>query len=113
MRASLSTDRRSLGRLLGLAAAVACSGIVISSPRPSYGQATSAWVYYDHGALHYATDALGNRIIDYSSAGYGGGGGAPPPLPPRRTLSPPGGGGTAAGPQTTHGAFALRPPPER
>src|SRR2546425_13301030 len=102
MRASLSNDRRSLGRLLGLAAAVACSGIVISSPRPSYGQATSAWVYYDHGALHYATDAMGNRIIDYSSAGYGGGGVPLPPTPAPRTGPPPAGGDTPAAQSAPH-----------
>jgi hypothetical protein len=45
-------------------------------------QGTSAWVFFgpDH-RLQYATDAQGNRIMDFSSAGYEGGGVRPPVVP--------------------------------
>lgn len=60
-------------------------------------QATSSWVYYDRfGQLRYATDPAGNRIMDYSSAGYRGGGVALPKVPVRITVSPTGGDDTAA-----------------
>jgi hypothetical protein len=38
-------------------------------------QGTSTWVYFGpDNVLHYATDSQGNRIMDFSYAGYGGGG---------------------------------------
>ncbi len=68
----------------------------VSAMAPCFGQATSAWVYYDHGRLHYATDARGDRIMDYSAAGYEGGGVSLPRVPVRVTVSPSGGDDTAA-----------------
>jgi hypothetical protein len=46
--------------------------------------------------LEYAQDANGNRILDFSHAGYGGGGVPLPSLPVRATVSPSGGDDTAA-----------------
>lgn len=38
-------------------------------------QGRSRWVYPDAtGRLHYTADARGNRIMDFSHAGYKGGG---------------------------------------
>jgi hypothetical protein len=59
--------------------------------------AVSAWVYVgpdDH--LHYKTDANGNRILDFSFAGYHGGGVALPTVPVVSTLSPVSGDNTSA-----------------
>lgn len=70
---------------------------LIASPQTSFGQTTSAWVSYDrHGQLRYASDPAGNRIIDFSSAGYRGGGVSLPRVPVRATVSPSGGDDTAA-----------------
>ena len=57
-------------RVRGIVTALACCALVVGFPVAGFGQATSSWVYYDsHHNLHYAADAAGNRIIDYSSAG--------------------------------------------
>jgi hypothetical protein len=52
-------------------------------------QGTSKWVFFgpDH-RLHYGTDANGNRIMDFSHAGYGGGGVRIPLVREARTLQP-------------------------
>lgn len=39
------------------------------------------------GKLVYATDAAGNRVVDFSTAGYGGGGEAIPFVPPKITVA--------------------------
>ncbi len=59
-------------------------------------QGRSQWVYVgaDH-RLHYGTDARGNRIMDFSHAGYGGGGVALPAVRVARTLSAQPGDNTA------------------
>ncbi|RPI13732.1 MAG: hypothetical protein EHM65_05035 [Acidobacteriales bacterium] len=59
-------------------------------------QAVSKWVYFgkDH-RLHYAADPRGNRIMDFSHAGYGGGGVRMPVVRAVRTLSPVSGDNTA------------------
>src|SRR5215471_8046863 len=47
-----------------------------------FPQATSLWVFPGpDGRLQYQTDAHGNRIMDFSSAGYKGGGVALPTVP--------------------------------
>jgi hypothetical protein len=70
---------------------------LIAYSQASFGQATSSWVYYDQlGHLRYKTDPAGNRIIDYSSAGYRGGGVPLPKVPVRITVTPSGGDDTAA-----------------
>jgi hypothetical protein len=53
---------------------------------------TSAWVHVDAtGHLAYETMPRGDRIMDFSHAGYMGGGVALPVLPARKTVSPAGG----------------------
>lgn len=44
------------------------------------------------GRLVYTADAAGNRVIDFSAAGYGGGGVAIPLVPARIVVGPSGGG---------------------
>src|ERR1043166_7266004 len=52
----------------------------------------SEWVYAGpNGKLIYKTTPAGDRIMDFSHAGYMGGGGALPLGPVRRTLNPSGG----------------------
>jgi hypothetical protein len=60
--------------------------------------ATSEWVHFDEqGQLAYKTvDAKGDRILDYSYAGYRGGGVRLPDVPVARNLAPSGGDDTAA-----------------
>jgi hypothetical protein len=57
------------------------------------GGAVSAWAHYDDaGKLVYKTiDARGDRIMDYSTAGYRGGGVALPAVPTAMTIGPSGG----------------------
>jgi hypothetical protein len=78
---------------------VIVSGLLLSCaiPDAAFGQATSSWVHYDSkGKLQYTTDANGNRIIDYSSAGYEAGGVKLPKVAAKATVSPSGGDDTAA-----------------
>jgi hypothetical protein len=61
------------------------------------GGAPSAWVHADAtGKLAYKTLARGDRILDFSFAGYSGGGVAIPDVPARVTLTPSGGDDTQA-----------------
>jgi len=97
-------------RARGLRAALAFCVFAIGLQGASFGQATSSWVYYDsHGRLHYATDPAGNRIIDYSSAGYRGGGVALPRVPARVTVNPTGSDDTAAIQAAIDTVSALQP----
>lgn len=59
-------------------------------------QGKSKWVYFgeDH-RLQYGTDARGNRVMDFSHAGYKGGGVAIPTVRVARTLGPTRGDNTA------------------
>jgi hypothetical protein len=53
------------------------------------GQGSSKWVSVGEGQrLRYATDERGNRIMDFSHAGYGGGGVALPDVHVARTIEP-------------------------
>jgi hypothetical protein len=62
----------------------------------AFAQAPSQWVYYDaNHHLQYQTDNQGNKILDFSFAGYQGGGVALPHLPVRATVHPSGGDDTA------------------
>jgi hypothetical protein len=59
-------------------------------------QARSKWVYVgDDRRLHYGTDARGNRIMDFSHAGFKGGGVALPVVPVARTIAPVAGDSTS------------------
>ncbi|MDB6160078.1 MAG: hypothetical protein JWO04_3784 [Gammaproteobacteria bacterium] len=100
----------SSARVRGLTIMLACCALVAGFPAASFGQATSSWVYYDsHGKLRYGTDAAGNRIIDYSWAGYRGGGVALPRVPARVTVNPSGGDDTAAIQSAIDTVSALQP----
>jgi hypothetical protein len=58
---------------------------------------TSQWARVDStGKLAYATLPKGDRVLDFSNAGYGGGGAAIPAVPASHTLKPSGGDDTAA-----------------
>jgi len=58
--------------------------------------ARSQWVYFDSsGRLSYRALDKGDRILDFSYAGYMGGGVAPI-APVKRTVAPSGGDDTAA-----------------
>ena len=46
------------------------------------------WIEFKGGRLIYGEDQLGNRIPDFSTAGYGGGGVEIPNVPVRGTLDP-------------------------
>ena len=47
--------------------------VVVAGAVSVSGQGTSKWVYFDAaGKLRYGTDARGNRIMDFSHAGYKG-----------------------------------------
>ena len=70
--------------LVALAAAAALSA-----------QGKSTWVSLDGQTLHYRTDARGNRIMDFSHAGYRGGGVPIPFVRVRRALDPVAGDNTA------------------
>src|SRR6516165_12214577 len=87
------------GRLLKCAEVVllcaALVGEVAGQSAPTPG--TSAWVFFDgNHHLQYNQDANGNRIMDFSFAGYQGGGVALPSAPVQATVNPSGGDDTAA-----------------
>jgi hypothetical protein len=110
MTTCLPHSFESPARARGLIGILACCAAIAGFPGASFGQATSSWVYYDsHGKLHYATDPAGNRIIDYSSAGYRGGGVALPKVPARVTVHPSGGDDTAAIQSAIDTVSALQP----
>lgn len=57
---------------------------------------TSTWVFFgSDNQLHYKTDSQGNRIMDFSFAGYKGGGLALPVVPVAANVSPISGDNTA------------------
>ncbi|HLQ51720.1 MAG TPA: hypothetical protein VK129_09500, partial [Terriglobales bacterium] len=58
---------------------------------------TSTWVLFgDNHRLQYHQDANGNRIMEFSNAGYAGGGVPLPSAPVQATVNPSGGDDTAA-----------------
>ncbi|HEY2516664.1 MAG TPA: hypothetical protein VGI39_37600, partial [Polyangiaceae bacterium] len=78
-------------------ALVAVTALLLGAAPPEAPLAVSSWVYVGPDQrLHYKTDGLGNRILDFSFAGYGGGGVALPAVPVTATLSPAAGDDTAA-----------------
>lgn len=66
--------------------------IALAAAASVSGQGTSKWVYFDAArkpdTLRYGTDARGNRIMDFSHAGYKGGGVSLPTVQVVRTLRP-------------------------
>jgi hypothetical protein len=81
---------------VGVALCLAAAGVTAArdgdAPRPH-----SHWVYPGPGGkLVYKRTERGDRIMDFSAAGYRGGGVAIPEVPVRRTVGPPDGDATAA-----------------
>ena len=93
---------RAIRRLLActVVAALACAqGALGASPGPGAKSsgAASQWVYVGpNGKLAYRASPTGDRIMDFSWAGYMGGGVAIPTVPVRVTVSPSGGDDTSA-----------------
>jgi hypothetical protein len=72
--------------------------------------ATSTWVFYDtNGNLQYGADSTGNKIMDYSSAGYGAGGVALPQVGAKATVTPSGGDDTTAIQNAINSVAAMTP----
>jgi hypothetical protein len=72
--------------------------------------ATSVWVHPGpDGKLVYKTTPAGDRIMDFSYAGYRGGGVALPDVPVKRTVKPTGGDDDTAAIQTAIDAVAVQP----
>jgi hypothetical protein len=72
--------------------------------------AQSSWVHFDNThTLVYSNDNLGNRIPDFSFAGYDGGGVALPDVPVKQTISPVGGDNTANIQNAINAVSALTP----
>ena len=63
--------------------------VAVTAVSGAANQATSKWAYLDRQQrLHYATDGRGNRIMDFSYAGYKGGGVTLPAANVVTTLAP-------------------------
>jgi hypothetical protein len=74
------------------------------------GRAESQWVHAGpDGKLVYRTTPAGDRVMDFSHAGYMGGGVAPPDVPVRRTVQPTGGGDDTAAIQAAVDDVAAMP----
>ncbi|MBW8747511.1 MAG: hypothetical protein JF584_08100, partial [Acidobacteria bacterium] len=74
-------------RRLSIAALALTASTNAASPSAPHSQ----WVYPDTGGkLIYRTLETGDRILDFSYAGYGGGGVAIPSLPAKATVAPSG-----------------------
>jgi len=76
-----------------------------------FAQATSTWVFFgSDGLLHYQADQNGNRIMDYSYAGYKGGGVKLPDVPAATTPVAPTGGDDTSTIQAAIDAVSQRTP---
>lgn len=74
-------------------------GVVLADcvPFQATGGATTKWAHVDTtGRLAYATLPTGERLLDFSNAGYGGGGVAIPRLPVKQNVAPSGADDTSA-----------------
>src|SRR6185295_6628452 len=75
---------------------VAAAGIAIGAAVAVGQSAASKWVYLGADQkLHYQTTPRGDRIMDFSHAGYKGGGVTPPVVRTMRTVQPSRGDNTA------------------
>lgn len=86
----------------------------VNIPPVAHGQATSSsksqWVYLgSDGKLVYKATPTGDRIMDFSSAGYMGGGVALPTVPVKMTIKPSGGADDTATIQTAIDAVSKMP----
>jgi hypothetical protein len=92
MSSSRSPVRILRQSVVGAAIAVATLGVA-----QDHTAAKSQWVYFSRpGKLAYQTLKTGDRIIDFSYAGYMGGGVALPVVPVRKTVAPSGNDDTAS-----------------
>ena len=83
----MSTSRKPVGRCWSLLLAL---GLAVTARAAD--PATSVWVHPGtDGRLVYKTTPAGDRIMDFSSAGYMGGGVRLPDVPLRKTVRPSGG----------------------
>lgn len=81
--------------ILSAGCILACVGVYAQSL--SAGHQRSKWVYYNHrGVLTYKTLKHGDKIMDFSYAGYMGGGVSIPNVPIKITLNPQSGDNTDA-----------------
>ncbi|HEV8145389.1 MAG TPA: hypothetical protein VGP79_03370, partial [Bryobacteraceae bacterium] len=75
---------------------VTVAGIAIGAAIALAQSAASKWVYLGADQkLHYQTTERGDRIMDFSHAGYKGGGVTPPTVRTMRTVQPSPGDNTA------------------
>ena len=80
-----------------IAPAVAAAMSLVLAPAHAGDRPHSEWVYPGpKGKLVYKTTPAGDRIMDFSHAGYMGGGVALPTVPVKRTVKPSGGEDDAA-----------------
>src|SRR5256885_17043468 len=114
IRGRLKSFSRKILSLATASASLVLAAAILNAAVPewSFAQATSTWFHYgEHGRLQYATDPQGNRIMDYSTAGYEGGGVALPHVPARATVKPSGGDDTVAIQAAIDTVSALSPDP--
>ena len=71
------------------------TGAALESGTVAFTAPVGGWLSFTNGRLVYGQDAQGNRIPDFSYAGYGGGGAPVPVVPARITLSAPTGDATS------------------
>jgi hypothetical protein len=85
----LTPTRSSLGIALKAFLLPAAICLVVLSPSGTIdATAKIQWIQFKDGHLFYGTDQFGNRIPDFSTAGYEGGGAIIPRIPVRSTLDP-------------------------
>ena len=84
-------------------ALLAAVGLTLSQPTAgaaprttTASNANGSWITFDGSHLSYGQDSQGNRIPDYSYAGYGGGGVPIPQVATKVTVPPPSGGDDTA-----------------
>jgi hypothetical protein len=76
--------------------AIALVAVTVAATALTDAQARSKWVYTSSdGRLRYGADARGNRIMDFSHAGFKGGGVALPAISAARTVTVESGDSTA------------------
>src|SRR5471030_2522252 len=115
---------RSFRRVASQLVAVGALPFVLAQPRPAQNSPRPVPPIREDesGKLIYTPDAAGNRVIDFSLAGYGGGGVAIPQVPARIFVSPQGPddqrriqaaidlvGSMPVGPDGFRGAVLLKP----
>ncbi|MBF9069823.1 peptidoglycan-binding protein [Streptacidiphilus fuscans] len=90
---------------------LAAAGLMLSpsASATSAADANGPWITYDGSHLTYGQDSQGNRIPDYSYAGYEGGGVPIPSVPTKFTVAPPSGGDDTATIQNAINAASALP----